>query len=244
MGGRAGSSNLPRLSRAEGHLVEYRPTKVVSTTFPLTNRWLWIATVLLSIGAAYIVARAEGRATGSKGPSTKRPPESRPAPLRPANEVPTNSWARPSVNDLSELGADSEDKDVLKIPMDWMKHFRPSARRIETHKILGLTYQEGQRMVKAAEECLAAAAKEQIAEIDDFVMSEGETKKIPALSDGSMRALIGEVVAVLPDGSRAFHADFLGFLMERELRREHGQDLEVTLEYTGGISTFDTSPRT
>ncbi len=127
----------------------------------------------------------------------------------------------------------------MAIPETWMEHCRLTAGSEQLHRLLKLDLTQGDALARAAGQAMRAAQLQQISGIDDLVMKENQTLHIPALGDEAIHAHVDEVVRALPKELSEAERDLVRFAMERQLRKEYGEDLEVTLEFTGNLTTLD-----
>jgi hypothetical protein len=127
----------------------------------------------------------------------------------------------------------------MAIPEDWMKHCRLTAGSEQLHRLLKLDLTQGEALARAAGQAMRAANLQHVSGFDDRVMKENQTLHIPALGDETIHAHVDEVVGALPKELSEAERDLVRFVMERQLRKEYGEDLEVTLEFTGNLTTLD-----
>ena len=110
--------------------------------------------------------------------------------------------------------------------------------RPEIQRVLGLNHPESEKMEEVATSAMKSAKELQIADLDDFVLKENESLRLPALSDAAIRTLTDEVLAALPERAAAADHELAAFLMERSIREEYEKDLKITLQFTGVVSTW------
>ena len=127
----------------------------------------------------------------------------------------------------------------MAIPETWMRHCRLTAGSEQLHRLLKLDLTQGEALARAAGQAMKAAKLQQISGIDDLAMKENRTLQLPALKDGAIHMRVEEVVATLPNELSEAERDLVRFVMERQLRAGYGEDLEVTLEFTGTLSMTD-----
>jgi hypothetical protein len=127
----------------------------------------------------------------------------------------------------------------MAIPETWMEHCRLTAGSEPLHRLLKLDPAQGDALARAANHAMQAANLQQVSGIDDRVMKENQTLHIPALGDEAIHAHVDEVVRALPKELSEAERDLVRFVTERQLRKEYGEDLEVTLEFTGNLMTWE-----
>ncbi len=195
----------------------------------------WLGTLACAVGAAYWVARSESVAAARPGVETKSPAgkQARAFPTTDPGPPPTARRGSHPTRESEGPGA------WMAIPETWMKHCRLTAGSEQLHRLLRLDLTQGEALARAAGQAMRAAKLQQISGIDDFVMKENQTLQLPALKDGAIHMRIEEVVVTLPNELSEAERDLVRFVMERQLREEYGEDLEVTLEFTGNLMMWD-----
>jgi len=202
----------------------------VRDNFPIAKPARWFATFAGSVGAAYFAALVETDAVASAPPQDTSVA---------SKQTGNHGGFREDRKDRTMSAANPSSAAWLRVPARWMDHYRATVGRREFHRLLKLDHTEGERLEHAADEAMKLAKSRQIAAIEDLVMTEGRTLLIPALDDEAIATLIRSVIAALPGNLSAAEYELAAFLMERELRKEYGKDLKVSLEFTGGISSKD-----
>lgn len=203
-------------------------------TLSIKSPWLWGVTVIASVAAAWLVASAGSSAESlpqerGNGKEISEKLNRNPSPAFPARSE------RKSAPRKSESNAPGS---FVTIPSEWMKLTGAGLHRPEIQKVLGLNHPESKKIEEVSAKAMQAAKELQIAGIDDFVLKENESLRLPALSDAAIRPLTDEVLAALPERAAAADQELAAFLMERSIREDYGKSLVVTLKFTGGISTW------
>ena len=195
----------------------------------IRNPYLWTLSAIAAVATAWVVAR--GQAADHLG-LVKSPA---------GQETERNTGSIPNSSALSRKAArDSKAANSgswVDIPVSWMKLSQAGLEWKGVHQVLGLTPEEAAVLRKKVEEVESAAAALQCKPFhEEIVLNEDESVAIPALSESTIRTLVTEVVATLPERCAPADHELASYLMERSLRDDFGRNLKVTVKYTQGIS--------
>jgi hypothetical protein len=193
---------------------------------------VWIATISACAVAGWWAARTEAREEASNEPiphSVAREHGSDSSRERPTMAARSQKTTPGSITSAS----------WMTIPVSWMEQCRLNVTADEFHALLKLDDIEAGKLKEAAGQAMEAARLEQAAEFMGRVMKEGQAIHLRALSDEEIRSHVEVVVSTLPDKLSAAEKELAGFLMERTLREKYGRELEVTLAFTGQLTTSD-----